>query len=221
MIKCMLVVFLSSPLSATSIFLMFNSLLYCMRMVCSLSRNTIFFFTLLHCSIQIVCLFMRIFGSLLFFFHLKKEAPKEKWLEKKNVACSELKKNKENGDSSSDEKPSFYENGCVRASERRNGELRWYPNGLWQSHSSKNCAENQYVYILCNCIFSEYLMKHCAAHRFCTIFHLSSGSTFFCFLFSYSFFIVLQDLILHRLCSSFSHAISLTNREQWEVPFIF
>lgn len=74
------------------------------------------------------------------------------------------------------------------ACERRNEEYRRHPNGLWQNHSSYNCAENRYVYILCNCIFSEYLMKHCAAHRFCAIFHLSSCSTFFCFLFSYSFF---------------------------------
>lgn len=111
---------------------------------------------------------------------------------------------------------------CELRNEEYRQRWRWrrHQHGLWQSHSSYNCAENRYVYILCNCIFPEYLMKHCAAHRFCTIFHLSSCSSFFCFL---TPFFIVYTLVQPRLCFSLLIYLSLVqfvNNERFASYFI-
>lgn len=111
--------FLPSPLSATSFFSSH------VQLIVILHENGLFFVTefsffVLTTASYKSCAFSFEF-LVLFVIFLPFKNPKKNSL-RKNVAYSELnkkKKSQKKGDSSSDEKPSFYENGCVRAARRR------------------------------------------------------------------------------------------------------
>lgn len=78
------------------------------------------------------------------------------WKKKKRKKMSHILW--EEWNSSSEEKKRNFMGVIVWKIEKAAESKKW----IWQSHRKNFPLKNQNVYLLCNCIYAEYLMKHCA-----------------------------------------------------------